>query len=90
MNAINCSPTGGGCEVRFEEIRFEAAALHRLLIAPIERRLASADQLVIVPDRQLYAVPFAMLYDASRRAYLVERFAIRFARGTSSTAARWA
>jgi CHAT domain-containing protein len=62
-----------------EQIRGEAAGLYRLLIAPVESRLASAGQIVIVPDRQLFAVPFAMLYNESRREYLIERFAIRFA-----------
>jgi len=65
------APAGG--------IRGDAAALHRLLVAPIEPRLAGAGELVIVPDRQLYAVPFAALYDQRRQHFLVEDFVIRLA-----------
>jgi len=67
-------------------IESEAAELHRLLIAPVESRLASAREIVIIPDQELYALPFAALYDASRRAYLAERFTIRFAPSASSAA----
>jgi CHAT domain-containing protein/tetratricopeptide (TPR) repeat protein len=58
-------------------VRTEASELHRLLIAPL--RLDGVEELVLIPDRELFALPFAALYDASRQQYLVERFAIRFA-----------
>jgi CHAT domain-containing protein len=67
-----------------DEIRSDAAELHRLLIAPLQSRLDSVDQIVIVPTRQLQAVPFAALYDGVRHQYLVEQFAIRFAAAASS------
>jgi CHAT domain-containing protein len=69
-----------------DQIDRQSAALYRLIVAPVEQRLASVDQLVIVPDRQLFAVPFAALYDDSRRQYLVERFTMRFAPALSATA----
>lgn len=60
-----------------EIINAEASELYRLLIAPL--RLDGVEELVLVPDRELFALPFAALYDASRQQYLVERFALRFA-----------
>jgi CHAT domain-containing protein len=63
------------------EVQRDAAALHRLLIEPLQ--LAGIDELVIVPDRELYGVPFAALFDARRQRYLVEDFTIRFAPSAS-------
>src|SRR5258706_10161837 len=60
-------------------MRPAASAFFRLLVAPVQSRLAGVDEIVIVPDRQLYAVPFAALYDDSHSQYLVEQFTIRFA-----------
>jgi CHAT domain-containing protein len=57
----------------------EAAALHRLLIAPVSAQIAGAERLIIVPDRQLHAVPWAALYDAPRARYLVDDFAVSVA-----------
>ncbi len=59
----------------------EAAALHALLIAPIEPTLrrAGAATLVIAPDGPLRALPFAMLTDG--RSRLVERYALATALG---------
>jgi CHAT domain-containing protein len=62
-----------------QEINADAAVLFHLLIAPIQSRLTAADEIVIIPDRTLYALPFAALYDESKNQYLVERFAIRLA-----------
>jgi CHAT domain-containing protein len=61
------------------DVDAEAAALHRLLIAPLEARLETSDRLVLVPDRQLYGLPFAVLRDARRGEYLVERYTLRIA-----------
>lgn len=68
------------------QIEIEAAALYRLLLAPLESRLTSAREIVIVPDRELFSVPFAALYDETRRGYLVERFTIRLAPAASAAA----
>ncbi|MCU1348129.1 MAG: hypothetical protein JWO56_1159, partial [Acidobacteria bacterium] len=61
------------------EIEAESAALHRLLIAPLQARLGGVRELVIVPDRQLYALPFSALYDSRSGRYLAEDYVIRFA-----------
>jgi len=50
-----------------------------LLIAPVKSRLAGVDQIVLVPDRQLYAVPFAALWDEAAGQYFVEQYLLRFA-----------
>jgi CHAT domain-containing protein len=59
------------------ELRAPSAALFRLLIAPLHARLIGIDELVLVPDRQLHALPFAALWDGDR--YLAETFVLRFA-----------
>lgn len=69
-----------------ESIRASAAALYQLLFAPLEPRLGAADQLVVVADRELFALPFALLYDQLRHQYLAERFAIRLATSAASAA----
>jgi len=61
------------------DVTRDAAALHHLLVEPLLSHLAGVDELVIVPDRQLYALPFAALYDEQRARFLVEEFAIRVA-----------
>ncbi|HEV7768511.1 MAG TPA: CHAT domain-containing protein [Thermoanaerobaculia bacterium] len=61
------------------EVHADGSALYRLLIDPLRSRLANARELVIVPDRQLYALPFAALRNESRQKYLAEEVAIRFA-----------
>jgi CHAT domain-containing protein len=58
-------------------IEKDAAALHHSLIAPVAPHIASATELVIVPDRELHAIPFAALYDAAKRRWLLEDFTIR-------------
>ncbi len=60
-----------------EDIRADATALYRLLLAPAVPRIANARELVIVKDRQLQMLPFAALYDGSR--YLIETHALRVA-----------
>jgi CHAT domain-containing protein len=58
------------------EVQRDAAALHELLITPLQ--LAGIEEIVIVPDRELHRVPFAALYDLRRRRYLIEDFTLRF------------
>jgi CHAT domain-containing protein/tetratricopeptide (TPR) repeat protein len=64
-----------------EKIHSDGAVLYSLLIAPLQRRLrlSGVDEIVLVPDRQLYSVPFAALWDATSHQYLTEQFTIRFA-----------
>lgn len=62
-----------------EEIRADAAALYRTLIEPLQPHLGGVRELVIIPDRRLYAVPFAALWNAQAGRYLVEDFTLRLA-----------
>lgn len=61
------------------EINSAGAILHHLLIEPLQARLAGEQEIVIVPDHELFAVPFAVLWDTNRKQYLTEEFTIRFA-----------
>jgi CHAT domain-containing protein/tetratricopeptide (TPR) repeat protein len=65
------------------KVEKQAAELYALLIAPLRARLEGVEELVIVPDQQLHALPFGALYDPSRSRYLIEDFAIRFAPAAS-------
>jgi len=67
-----------------EQIKPEAIALFNLLIAPVQAHLSGAADIVIVPDRQLHALPFAALYDDATGQYLAERLPIRFASSASA------
>jgi CHAT domain-containing protein len=57
----------------------QLGALFQLLIRPVASALAGADRLIIVPDREIYAVPFAALYDKERVHYLIDDYAVSFA-----------
>lgn len=59
------------------EITADGAALHRLLIEPLH--LDGIREVVIVPDRQLHALPFAALWDSATKQFLAEELTIRFA-----------
>jgi CHAT domain-containing protein len=65
-------------------IQSASAKLYRLLIAPIQERLTGIDELVIVPDRQLHGLPFAVLYDEKGGRHLVEDFTLRRAPSAST------
>ncbi len=67
-----------------EAVHRSAAALHRLLIAPVAAELAGADQLIIVPDRQLHTVPWAALWNAARARYLIDDVALSVAPSASA------
>lgn len=62
-----------------EDLRRESAALQRLLIDPLRSHLAGVRELILVPDRQLHALPFAALWNEKTRRYLVEDYTLRFA-----------
>lgn len=66
------------------EITSVGATLHRLLIDPWKVRLAGVREIVIVPDHELFALPFAALWDDDRKQYLAEEFTIRFAPSATS------
>lgn len=58
-----------------------AADLYRALIAPLG--LTEGAKLAIVPDKWLYEVPFAALWDAATGRYLIEDHAIEVAPSAS-------
>jgi CHAT domain-containing protein len=62
-----------------EAAQQQLAVLYQLLIKPVSGELAGADRLIIVPDRQIHTVPFAALYDAERRRYIVDDYTISIA-----------
>lgn len=68
--------------------RRPAADLHAALIAPIEARLEGADVLVVIPGGVLRTIPFSALYDAERRAHLIERIAVVVSPGLTLTEPR--
>lgn len=60
-------------------LRHDLSALYEVLLRPVERRLGSgATTLLVVADGEIASVPFAALWDASRRRYLVEVHAVSF------------
>jgi CHAT domain-containing protein len=61
-----------------EVVKRRAAALDALLLARLPR-IDSAASLVVIPDRLLYAVPWAALFDPSRGTFAVEDHAITLA-----------
>jgi CHAT domain-containing protein/tetratricopeptide (TPR) repeat protein len=52
--------------------------LHAALIAPVEGALDGAEELLILPHKELFEVPWAALIDSEER-YLIERYIIRTA-----------
>jgi CHAT domain-containing protein len=54
-----------------------SAELFDLLIRPLSPELKGIRQLTIVPDRELFRLPFAALRDRAAGPYLVERYRIR-------------
>ncbi len=60
-------------------IRPELERLYDLLIRPVEPQLGTDGSIVVAADDEITDVPFAALRDARRRAFLVERYQLRFA-----------
>lgn len=53
-----------------------AGDLHGRVFEPLRDRLVGADSLVVIPDGLAGAIPLAGLYDAGRRRFVVEDYAI--------------
>jgi len=53
------------------------AKLFELLVRPIASELAGARRLAIVPDRDLFRVPFVALWDSARQRYVLEDHQVR-------------
>ena len=63
-----------------------AAELFDLVVRPALETLAPSTQLVVVPDKELNAVPFSALYDRREGRYLVESHALSLVPSASSYA----
>lgn len=53
-----------------------ATALHESLLAPIQQHLHGVTTLIVVPERELTAVPFSALRNARSERYLLEDMAV--------------
>jgi CHAT domain-containing protein len=53
-----------------------SAALYATLIGPLDEWLAGRDTLVVVPDKEIWAVPFPALRPSRHDLYLLERLAV--------------
>ena len=60
-----------------------ASELHRLLIAPLERPLAGASTLIVIPDGELCSLPFAALQEGPGGRFLVETYRLATAPSAS-------
>jgi CHAT domain-containing protein len=62
------------------ELRPGLSQLYEWLVRPLQARLGGAENpVVVIADGELGSVPFAALYDARRKRYLVEDHTLRFA-----------
>ncbi|HUP24905.1 MAG TPA: CHAT domain-containing protein [Thermoanaerobaculia bacterium] len=64
-----------------DQIRTYAASLYDLLLAPIAWAIPPGTPLIVVPDRFLARVPFAVLYDRQARRHLIEDHAVTLSPG---------
>jgi CHAT domain-containing protein len=51
--------------------------LFELLFHPLEKDLRGIKQIAVVSDRELAGLPFAALWDAGRRRYVIEDYSVR-------------
>jgi CHAT domain-containing protein len=71
-----------------DEVQQAGGALFEHLFGSLTQQLSTGDRLIIVPDKVLSGLPFAALFDPSRRSYLVERHALSIEPSASFYAAR--
>ncbi|HEV2851583.1 MAG TPA: CHAT domain-containing protein [Thermoanaerobaculia bacterium] len=57
----------------------DAEFLFDLLIGDLQPALEGVESLVVIPDRSLYGLPFAALWDPSAGEYLIERYSLSVA-----------
>ncbi len=55
-----------------DQIKAQAAELYQILIEPLEPFIVDTTVLYIVPDKVLHYLPFAALFSAKQRKYLIE------------------
>lgn len=60
-----------------EQLQVVSAAAHELIIAPLEQALEGASELLVVPDGELYLMPFGALFDEQQGRYLASKFALK-------------
>jgi len=64
---------------RLKSLQKRLADLWKRLIAPMAERLRTKTRLLILPYRDLFDIPFAGLYDAQNKRYLIEEWTIQIA-----------
>jgi len=67
-------------QMAVQDLGFRSLAnqLYELLVKPAEQRLATSDSLIIIPDQQLWDLPFQALENSGNR-YLLETHAVSYA-----------
>lgn len=68
-------------------VRDEANKLHALLLTPLQPELDNATRLLISPDAALHELPFAALWDARKKRWLIEQAPIAIIDSLSTRAA---
>ena len=79
----NLEPLDAAMAADLSSLRLETTTkllrrCHDALIAPLSKALEGEGRLLIIPDHELYALPFAALLDADGK-YLIEKHSIRLA-----------
>ena len=54
-------------------------AFYQHLLVPVEAHLKGATEVLIIPHKELFEVPWAALFDSRRGQYLIERYVLRVA-----------
>lgn len=72
-------------QMAIQDLGFRSLAkqLYKLLIAPAESKLTKSDSAIIIPDQQLWELPFQALEDSSGR-YFLEAHAVSYAPSLSA------
>ena len=56
-----------------EQVKKVAGELYDLLIRPVEEKLNSVKCLYVIPDENLFQIPFAALYDSIKNEYVLQK-----------------
>ena len=67
---------------RLDEIKRDQevlGAFYQHFLAPVEAHLAGATEVLIIPHKELFEVPWAALFDRETGQYLIQRFVLRVA-----------
>jgi CHAT domain-containing protein/TolA-binding protein len=74
----------GAPSMSMQQYRRESDALYRDLLGPLATHLRGAERLLISADGALHDLPFAALWQAEKRRYLIESHALVFVDSLSS------